>query len=187
MALEASRTAVSMAAKIVAAHGLNAWPCSSTPPGILAQGKKRKGNAIEIGSGAGKGERNDNSPQDFFIRHGEHHNQLNDGPDRGQNGTGRGRQKKIWLLRSSRTHDRNCCRAGNKTRRESGDRKAETGAGEPYRDVAEGTDRHDEDDDDPDRVGIKGAERPHWVIRQERQYNQRGGSEDQGIPDLIVA
>jgi len=36
-------------------------------------------------------------------------------------------------------------------------------------------------------VGIKGAERPHWVIRQERQYNQRGGSEDQGIPDLIVA
>jgi hypothetical protein len=32
MALEANRTAVSMAAKIVAAHGLNAWPCASTPP-----------------------------------------------------------------------------------------------------------------------------------------------------------
>ena len=60
-----------------------------------------------------------------------------------------------------RAHGGYGCRAGNETRCKAGDRKAETDAGEPYRDMAEGTDRHDEDDDDPDRVGIEGVERPH--------------------------
>jgi len=53
--------------------------------------------------------------------------------------------------------------------------------------VAEGTDRHDENDDNPDRMRIEGAERSHWLIWQNWQHDQCGGGEDQGIPDLIFA
>src|SRR5579875_1956051 len=152
---------------------------------ILAPNEEGEDNAIEIGGGASKGKRNGKGPEDLSVRRGENCRQLNDGPDRGQNRASHGRQKKLRLCGCPCPHGADCCRAGNEARREAGDRKAQTGASEPYRDVAEGPDCHDEDDDDPYRVRIKSAERPHLLIWQNWQDDQCGGSKGQAIPNLI--
>src|SRR5262245_44112908 len=72
MALEASNTAASMAAKIAAARGLNAWPRSSTPPEFLCKAKSKKSDAIENCDGATQGKRDGDSTQNVNIRRCQH-------------------------------------------------------------------------------------------------------------------
>jgi hypothetical protein len=48
-------------------------------------------------------------------------------------------------------------------------------------------DHHDEDHNDPNGMGVEGGKRPHGLIRQQWQDNQRGGGEDQSVPEFDFA
>jgi hypothetical protein len=49
---------------------------------------------------------------------------------------------------------------------------------QPNRNMADGTDSHHENNDDPDHIGVQRREGPHRAIRNDRQYHEsRGGQQ----------